>query len=149
MQRMPKLLSSLAAGAATLLLVAPAAAGTARTYQGAFVGDVQYVNCSATPSAEAASGRWVVVVRGDSLLATFNILVNGKHHVAFAATASNAPVGDETFAGEIETQAGTLRISLTGSAFRYAIPGYTSPWDPDFQCASVTYSGVLTTPRGN
>ena len=127
--------SAVAVGAAT------SGPGTS-TYHGSFSGPVVYAGCATQPPLTVAAGRWNVALHGTTdATVSFNIFTNGKHHVSYGGTfAQIVPSAGETFAVEIPTEAGTLRISLAGDEFTYQIAPYNLL---GISCASVTYSGTV------
>lgn len=69
--------------------------------------------------------------------------MDGKHHVSFGygKFERTTPGYAETFAVTIPTEAGPLRVSLTGDTFEYQIAPYTLF---GLDCQSVTYNGIRT-----
>lgn len=129
--------------AAVVALAATASAATTTTYHGIFSGPVVY-DCTTTPEPAIASGTWNVALHGTTVASvTVNILVDGKHHVAFGygKFEQTTPAVGEMFAVTIPTEAGALRVSLTGDTFVYRIAPYHLF---GLDCQSVTYNGTLT-----
>jgi hypothetical protein len=149
MPAMRQAVATLLGGVMAVALAAPAmAGGDVATYHGVFSGAVDFKECTTPPPESAvASGIWNVIVRGDQATVSFNIFVDGAHHVSFGGPVSTiAASPGEAFAILIPTGAGPLRVSLTGTAFTYDIQPYDlSPWG-GLTCADVTYHGVV---RGN
>jgi hypothetical protein len=122
--------------AATAVAAAP---GVTTTFHGTFAGPVDYVGCAA-PST-VATGRWNVALHGhqDATIA-INIFTNGKHHVAYGASAQQVTQAGEMFAFRTLTGAGWLTIRLVGAEMSYTITPYQFG---DLVCGSVTYHGDL------
>ena len=128
---------------AAVLLAATASAATTTTYHGIFSGSVVY-DCTTTPPPAVASGTWNVALHGTAVASvTVNIKVDGKHHVSFGyGKFEQTTLADrETFAVTIPTEAGSLRVSLTGDRFVYQIAPYNLF---GLNCQSVTYNGIRT-----
>ncbi len=124
---------------AVLGTVGLAAAGTT-TYHGTFSGPVVYKGCS-SPTA-IASGTWNVALHGSTdATVSFDIFVDGAHHVSFGGTVPQiAPEKGQTFAIQLETEAGPLTVTLNDRALTYRIAPYNLF---GISCKSVTYSGTL------
>jgi hypothetical protein len=121
-----------------------ASAATTTTYHGIFSGAVVYEGCTTAPPTAMASGTWNVALHGTAVASvTVNILVDGKHHVSFGYGKFEQvpPAAGETFAVAIRTEAGPLRVTLTGGTFAYRIAPYHLF---GLDCQSVTYNGTLT-----
>ncbi len=146
MPGMRQAVAVLLGGVLAAALVTPAvAAGGVATYHGVFSGPVEFEVCTTPPPEPAvASGTWNVVVRGDQATVSFNIFVDGRHHVSFGGPVTTTEAGPgETFAILIPTGAGPLRVSLAGTAFTYDIQPYDlSPWG-GITCEDVTNHGTL------
>lgn len=129
--------------AVALFGVMTAGAAETTTYHGTFAGPVVYRGCAGPAPDVVASGTWSVAQhdRSDATVSV-NIFANGEHHVSFGGTfAQLPPRKGETFVVGIETGAGPLTVSLSGTAFTYRIAPYNLF---DMSCKSITYSGVLT-----
>lgn len=130
--------------AAAAVLAATASAATTTTYHGIFSGTVDYEGCTTAPPSATASGTWNVALHGTAVASvTVNIKVDGKHHVSFGygKFERTTPGYAETFAVTIPTEAGPLRVSLTGDTFEYQIAPYKLF---GLDCQSVTYNGIRT-----
>jgi hypothetical protein len=118
-----------------------AAAGTT-TYHGTFSGPVVYKGCGGAAPEGIAGGTWNVALHGSTdATVSFDIFVNRQHHVSYGGTVPQiAPEKGQAFAVQFETQAGTLTVSLAGTALTYRISPYTLS---GINCRGVTYSGTL------
>lgn len=138
MNAIRRTLTFVAAVAMALVIAAPAlAAAPAVTYHGVFSDSITYEGCQAEG---IASGTWNAIASDEQAVVTFNILVDGKHHVAFAWKAPLVTADGERFAVEFETLAGHLRVSLAGDELTYRIAPYSLG---DLSCDAVTYHGTL------
>jgi hypothetical protein len=133
--------TALVAGAAVAGAAAPAAADAAITYQGTFT-QVQY-GSAGTPIP--ASGQWSVVERNGKVTATFNIFVDGVHHLAYGVPPKAMDDGATatSFSFPIDPAVSThpLVVTISGGSMTYEMTGYTmggSTYDV------VTYSGTVT-----
>jgi hypothetical protein len=126
--------------AATTLLgtASPAAAGPVTSYHGVFTGVSYGSGAPVTP----ASGSWNVAWRDGKVTATFNIFVDGTHHVAYGVppkviTTSTTATSFSFLTG---ASANPLTVTITGDVMTYVIAPY------DYQGTHydvVTYSGTV------
>ena len=138
------LASAVAAVTALAASAVAATGGVATAYHGTFSGPVVYQGCpSGEPPAQTATGHWNVVLRGEAdPVLSVNIFTNGAHHVSFGAPVPQIePATTTTFALQLETQAGTLTVRRTGSAFTYTISPYSYQ---GISCEAVVYSGTVS-----
>jgi hypothetical protein len=141
--------TTLAALAALPLLAAlavPAAAAAAPTvYQGQFT-DIRAEGCSPSEPDWQASGSWRFVDRGAMATVSFNIFLDGRHHVAFGGALpqmEEKPMG-ALAAVQFPTGAGLLTVSVFNDEMTYAFTdGYTA-LDGSFTCESLTYVGSVS-----
>jgi hypothetical protein len=153
MRQLRRTLALAVAGVLTLALAAPVvAAPVATTYHGVFTPVVDFRGCTTqapAPEDFVAGGTWNVIIHGDKATVAVNIFVNGRHHVSFGTVASPAIASPgETFAVQIETGAGPLRVGLAEREFFYDITPYDfSPWG-GLKCdGGVTYHGTMLQAR--
>jgi hypothetical protein len=114
------------------------ASGPAATYHGRF-SQVSY-DCGGSTWSDPADGTWNVAINSKGLAtSTFNIFVDGTHHVAYGVPATPVTVTGSGWSFQFDTLAGTLVVSWNGATFRYDFPyGYSLN---GLTCSRVTYSG--------
>ena len=123
-------------------LWAPATGSTAAaasTYHGRFT-SVTYT-CDGQTWSDPASGTWNVAITGKQVAtATFNIFVNGVHHLAYGVPGQAVATTGAGWSFAFMTQAGLLVVSWDGVNFQYAFPdGYSFG---DLTCTQVVYAGT-------
>jgi hypothetical protein len=132
--------AALIAGAALVGTAAPAVADPAITHQGTFTG-VQYgTGADMTP----ASGQWSVVERNGKVSASFNIFVDGVHHLAYAVPPKAMDEGSTatsfSFPIDPAVSPNLLVVTISGGTMTYVINDYTMGAHYDV----VTYFGSVS-----
>lgn len=130
------------AAIASIIPMAPtvASAAPAETFHGTFT-SVTYTPYVGEPTTVPASGTWNVSVRGSSMAtATFNMFVNGVHHLAYGVPGLAVDVTGGGWTFGFDTLAGPLVITLNGTTFTYDIANYNYGGRT---FADVTYTGQL------
>jgi hypothetical protein len=115
------LAAALVVGAA-LLGTAGSATAAATSQHGVFTGVRYGSNAALTP----ASGPWSVTWRGDKVTATFNIFVDGAHHLAYGLPPQSITTGAVGSSFSFMTAASTnpLVVTVTGDQLTYRIAPY-------------------------
>ncbi|HET6818647.1 MAG TPA: hypothetical protein VFH66_15575 [Mycobacteriales bacterium] len=132
--------AAVAALAVTGVSAAPAAATPDQTFHGTFT-QVVYTPETGPATTSPASGTWNVAIHHGTLAtATFNIFVDGVHHLAYGVPRQAVDTSTSGWAFSFPTLAGTLTVSLDGSTLSYDIPDY-SYYGSSY--ADVTYFGTL------
>jgi hypothetical protein len=119
-------------------IASPAAAAPATTYRGVFTGVTYGSGAGVTP----ASGTWNVAWRDGKVTATFNLFVDGAHHVAYGlppTVITPSPSGT-SFSFLSGASANPLTVTISGDVMTYVIAPY------DYQGTHydvVTYTGTV------
>lgn len=124
------------------LLGAQGVAGAApgQSYHGTFT-SVTYTSEDGSVTTTPAGGNWNVALHDSTVgTATFNIFVNGVHHLAYGVPGQAVTTTDTGWTFSFPTQAGVLEVTLSGNTLTYDIPDYSLP---GAAYADVTYTGQL------
>lgn len=132
-----------AAAATAMVFAGMTGAATAtpgQTFHGTF-SQVVYTPDEGAPTTTPAAGTWNVSIRGATLAtATFNIFVDGVHHLAYGVPGQLVSTTPSGWTFNFPTLAGTLYVTLDGSTLSYDIPDYSYN---GASYADVTYVGSL------
>jgi len=127
--------------AATLgafVIPASAEAAPAATDHGTF-SEVIYTTAAGTQTTSPAAGTWNVAVHGSTVgTATFNIFVDGVHHLAYGIPGQQVTPTPDGWTFNFPTLAGQLYVTLDGNTLTYDIPDYSYEGT---SLADVTYVG--------
>ena len=136
-------LAAAAALALPLLVPGPAWAAdrATTTYHGTFTAVNHGVCVPAVTEEPTVTGTWNAAVHGSSSVTlTFDIFVDGAHHVSFGGPFAQKSMTGATFAADIPIGDMTLTVSLVGDQLTYRLV----PYDVfGYVCDQVTYSGEL------
>lgn len=141
--------------ALTAMTALPAAAAGEVHYSGTFSAAITASAC--TPQGYfdglSASGNWRVNVQGKKAEGRFVIDLNESPHVAFTTPMTLLDPNGATFKASLQTAAGNLYVTLTGTSFEYRI-GTSGDSSDNYDsttflgadgatCDYVAYHGVL------
>lgn len=117
-----------------------ATATPGQTFHGTF-NHVVYTPETGPVTTSPAAGTWNVAIHHGTLAtATFNLFVDGVHHLAYGVpgqVVGSTPTG---WSFSFPTVAGTLCVTLDGNTLSYDIPDYSYGGS---SYADVTYLGSL------
>ena len=141
MTNIARLVTSAAVAVALPLgMTTMASASPAATYHGTFT-QVVYTPVHGSPTVKPAAGTWNVSVRGSSIgTATFNLFVDGVHHLAYGVPGQAVTRTQTGWTFELPTLAGEFHVTLAGGTLTYDIPDYSLNGT---SYADVTYTGQL------
>lgn len=111
-----------------------------QTFHGIF-SHVVYTPETGAPTTASAAGTWNVAIHHGTVgTATFNLFVDGVHHLAYGLPGQVVTTTPDGWTFSFPTLAGTLTVTLDGSTLSYDIPDYS--YD-GVSYADVTYLGSL------
>lgn len=132
--------AALIAGTALLWSAAPVAATSdATVVHGVFTGVTYGTGADTTP----ASGNWSVITRDGKVTATFNIFVDGAHHLSYGVPPKAMEPGStgSSFSFMTGASSNPLVVTITGDRMTYRLAPYALG---DQSYDVVTYYGTVT-----
>lgn len=139
--RLTRIATAVAATALVFSGMTGAATATpGQTFHGNFY-QVVYTPEVGAPTTASAAGTWNVSIRGGEVgTSTFNMFVDGVHHLAYGVPGQAVSMTSGGWTFSFPTLAGTLTVTLDGDTLSYDIPDYSYNGS---SYADVTYNGRL------